>query len=190
MRKIFLIFLSLFFIFLAFIKPVFIQSQDRLATCDLCGYCINQTPPSNWKRCAQCLYPNITSFDNPTANETLRIDPQNNSPITPAPGRWYTFLGCINTNLGSFEQEGAAASVVDTLLKIISGFIGGASLISIIYGSFVILTSQNNPEKINSGKRIILGAIAGLIFAISAVFLVGFIGEKVLRLPGFQSNPP
>ena len=184
MKKLFLIFLLLFFVFLI---PSLVRSQERLAVCDLCGYCQNQPPPSNWKSCAQCLYPNISNFDDPSTNETLIIDPQTNLPPTPAPGRWYTFLGCINTNLGSFEQEGAAASVTQLFLNIIFSLVGGAALISLLYGAFVLLTSQNNPEKINQGKRIIVGAVAGLIFAVSAVFLVNFIGEKVLKLPGFQS---
>ena len=188
MQKIFLIFLSLFFIFLAFIKPVFIQSQDRFATCDLCGYCLGKTPPANWESCRACLYPQANS--NPETGDTLKIDPEANIPPTPALGRWYTFLGCFNTNLGSFEQQGAAGSVVNTLLKIIFSFVGGASLISLLYGAFILLTSQNNPEKINQGKRIVIGAIVGLIFAIFAVFLIGFIGEKVLKLPGFNSTTP
>jgi len=188
MRKVFLIFVFLFFIFL---WPVFADgptSTPRFAVCDLCGYCQGKTPPSNWESCRACLY----SSANPTpeTGDTLKVDPETNLPPTPIPGHWYTFLGCFNTNLGSFEQQGAAGSVVNTLLKIISRFVGGASLISLLYGAFILLTSQNNPEKINQGKRIVIGAIVGLIFAIFAVFLIGFIGEKVLKLPGFNSTTP
>jgi len=187
MRKLFLIFISLFFVFFVFINPDFVQSQNRFATCDLCGYCLYQTPPSNWESCRRCLYPEASA--NPQDNQTLLINPVNNLPPTPYPGRWYTFLGCISTNLGSFEERGAAGSVVNQLLRIISSLIGGASLISLLYGAFILLTSQNNPEKITQGKKMIFGAIAGLIFAISAVFIIGFIGGKILQLPGFQSTP-
>jgi len=183
MKRFLLIFLLFFFISF----PVFAQQPERFATCDLCGYCLGATPPSNWESCRACLYPNASS--NPESNETLKIDPETNIPPTPVTGRSYTFFGCINTNLGSFEEEGAAATVVKTFLNIIFALVGGASLISLLYGAFILLTSQNNPEKINQGKRIIFGAIVGLIFTISAVFLVGFIGEKVLKLPGFQSQP-
>ena len=188
MRKFFLVFIFIFFIFATFSTIIFGQEAQRFATCDLCGYCLGKKPPSNWESCRACLYPQANS--NPEAGDTLKINPETNIPPTPALGRWYTFLGCINTNLGSFEQQGAAGSVVNTLLKIISSFVGGASLISLLYGAFIILTSQNNPEKINQGKRIVIGAIVGLTFAIFAVFLVGFIGEKVLKLPGFNSTAP
>jgi len=180
MKKIFLL---IAFLFLIFLPPKIIFAQERLASCDLCGYCQGKTPPQNWEKCRACIYPNASS--QPEVGDTLKVDPQTNLPPTPYPGRWYTFLGCISTNLGNFEQPGAAASVAQLLLNIIFSFVGGASLLSLLYGAFILLTSQSNPEKINQGKRIIFGAIAGLIFAFSAVFLVNFIGEKVLRLPGF-----
>ena len=174
-------FLLAIFLFLILLLPKVIFAQTRLASCDLCGYCQGKAPPQNWGKCRACLYPNASSQD-----DTLKVDPETNLPPTPYPGRWYTFLGCISTNdLGSFESPGAAASVVQLLLNIIFSFVGGASLLSLMHGAFILLTSQSNPEKINQGKRIVFGAIAGLIFAFSAVFLVNFIGEKVLRLPGF-----
>mgnify|MGYP001109541642 CR=1 FL=1 len=180
MRKIFFILLFLFFIFLIS-KNIF--AQGRLASCDLCGYCQGNPPPQNWEKCRACLYPNASS--QPESGDTLKINPENNLPPTSYPGRWYTFLGCINTNLGSFENPGAAGSVVQILLNIIFSIVGGISILSFIYGGFIILTSQNNPEKINQGKRIIIGAIIGLIFTFSSVFLINFIGEKVLNLPAF-----
>jgi len=186
MRRVFFFFLILFL--LGFFTPKTVFSQQRLATCDLCGYCQGQTPPQNWERCRRCLYPNADPA--PEIGDTLRVDPETNLPPTPYPGRWYTFLGCVSTNLGSFDQPGAAGSVVQLLLNIIFSLVGGASLISLLYGAFILLTSQNNPEKLSQGKRVIFGAIFGLIFALSAVFLVNFIGEKVLQLPGFTQPTP
>jgi len=186
MRKLFLVFILIFFVFVTLPKIIVSQENQRFVTCDLCGYCQGKNPPSNWEQCRACLYPEANN--NPATGDTLKINPETNNPPTPALGRWYTFLGCVNTNLGSFEQEGAAASVVQLFLNIIFSLVGAASLISLLYGAFIILTSQNNPEKINLGKRIIFGAIFGLIFAISAVFLISFIGDKILKLPGFQTN--
>jgi hypothetical protein len=181
MRRFFL--LAIFFFLILLLPKVIFAQTPRLASCDLCGYCQGKAPPQNWEKCRDCLYPNASS--KPEAGDTLKVDEKTHMPPTPYPGRWYTFLGCISTNLGSFESPGAAASVVQLLLNIIFSFVGGASLLSLLYGAFILLTSQSNPEKINQGKRIVFGAIAGLIFAFSAVFLVNFIGEKVLRLPGF-----
>lgn len=184
MKKVFILAIFSFLILnLFFIFPLRINGQeDRFATCDQCGYCQNQPAPSNWSECAQCLYPNVT---NPESGETLRINPETNLPPTPYPGRVYTMIGCVKTDLGSFEKEGAAASVVQVLLDLLFKIIGGVALIYLIYGTSVIMTSQANPERLNYGKRVVIGAVVGVIFSLSAVFLVNILANNILRIPGF-----
>ena len=163
-------------------------SPVRFAACDLCGYCPPNPAPQKWLSCKRCLYP--SARDDPRSGDTLKIaDPTNNAPPTPVPGKQYTMLGCVGTNLGTFQKEGAFASVVQTLLNVVFSIVGGLAFLSLIYGSFIIMTSQSNPERLNYGKRIVYGAIAGLIFSVSSVFLVNFIGSKVLKIPGFGSAP-
>jgi hypothetical protein len=175
---------NLFFIFLFFfplVIPTF--AQERYATCDQCGYCPPSPPPGNWVKCVQCLYEGIDP--NPASRRTLLIDPNSNLPPTPIPGRAYTMIGCVRTNLGSFQQEGAAASIVQVFLDLIFKIIGGVALLYLLYGASIIMTSQANPERINYGKRVVMGAIIGVIFSVTAVFLVNFIASGVLRIPGF-----
>lgn len=159
----------------------------RQAVCDLCGYCPPNNPPQKWLDCKKCIYPNAS--DDPTAGDTLKIvDLTSNSPPTPFPGRQYTMLGCISTSLGGFQQQGAAAGVVQQLLNVIFSVVGGAAFLSIIYGSFVIMTSQSSPERLNYGKKIVFGAIIGVIFAISSVFLVNLLASGILKIPGFSGG--
>jgi hypothetical protein len=175
---------NLFFIFLFFfplVIPTF--AQERYATCDQCGYCPPSPPPGNWVKCVQCLYEGIDP--NPASRRTLLIDPNSNLPPTPIPGRAYTMIGCVRTNLGSFQQEGAAASIVQVFLDLIFKIIGGVALLYLLYGASIIMTSQANPERINYGKRVVMGAIIGVIFSVTAVFLVNFIASGVLKIPGF-----
>jgi hypothetical protein len=182
MRKtLFNLFLVLILSF-SFVVPII--AQERYASCDQCGFCPPNPPPGNWRQCVQCLYEGINP--NPESRETLRIDPETNLPVSPIPGRAYTIIGCIKTtDLTSFEQEGAAASLVQKLLDIIFRILGGVALIYLLYGASIIMTSQANPERINYGKRIIMGSIIGVIFAVSAVFLVNFIASGILKIPGF-----
>lgn len=175
---IFLVFLSLGFSVVAQAPT----SGPRFAACDLCGYCPPNKPPQSWSACQKCLYPNINP--NPTARESLRIDPTTNLPVTPAPGRQYTFLGCITTGAGSF-QEGGAAGVVQTLLRTVFSIVGGVAFLYLIYGSFVIVSSQNNPEKLNYGRRLVYGAIIGLVFSLMSVLIVNLLANQVLKIPGF-----
>lgn len=185
--------LTILFVFLVMagvFSPVFAQTPTtgpRYAACDLCGYCPPNNPPGNWASCQQCLYPN--SNPDPTSMDTLKIDPATNMPIAAAAGRQYTFLGCITTGSGSF-QEGGAGNVVQTLLRIIFSIVGGVAFLYFIYGAFVIMTSQNAPERLNYGRRVVYGAIIGLIFSLTSVMLVNLIAGQVLKIPGFGGNSP
>lgn len=170
---------------LVLVTPVF--SQTRYATCDLCGYCPPNQPPSNWENCHNCLYESASS--DPASYETLTINDLDNLPPTPMPGRWYTMIGCINTDLGSFQQEGAAGSVVQTLLNLIFSVAGLIALIYFIYGSYLVLTSQADPEKLGEGRRVISGAIIGLIFSLLSVFIINLLASGVLKIPGFSGGP-
>jgi len=119
--------------------------------------------------------------------ETLIIDPETNLPVSAASGKQYTFLGCISSGTESF-QEGGAGNVVQTLLKTIFSVVGGIAFLYILYGSFIIASSQNDPERLNYGKRVIYGAIAGLIFSLTSVMLVNIVAGQILKIPGFSGS--
>lgn len=190
MKRVFLgVFLILFLLLFGHFPSVFAQTPTpagRFAVCDLCGYCQGNPPPSSWNKCAECLYGVING--DPTSNATLKIDPATNLPQKALPGKMYTQLGCIGTNLGGFQQQGAAAGVVQILLNVIFSIVGGLAFLSLIYGSFIILTSQADPERLNYGKRVVYGAIIGVIFTFSAVFLVNLLASGILKIPGFSSG--
>ncbi len=182
--KRFFIFGVIVFLLLTVNFPVL--AQNRTATCDLCGFCPPNPPPSNWESCRQCLYESANS--DPHSYDTLSVGGEN-IPPTPIPGRWYTMIGCINTNLSSFQNEGAAASVVQILLRLIFSTAGGIAFLYFLYGSFLILTSQADPERLNQGKSIVYRAIVGLIFSLSSIFIVNLIGSGILKIPGFNNSP-
>lgn len=184
----FILFATLTFFILR--TPAF--SQERTAECDLCGYCKNYVPtppqtnpPAKWEECRQCLYP--TANPTPSNNDTLRIDLSSNMPPTPWPGRMYTMIGCVNTNINDFTQEGAAANIVNFLLnRLIFPMSGGIALSFLIYGAFLILTSQSEPDKLNHGQRVVMGAIIGIIFVLLTVFIVNFVAG-ILKIPGIST---
>lgn len=159
-----------------------VLAQTRYAGCDLCGYCPPNPVPQSWSACQKCLYPTISS--DPTTMESLIVDPETNLPPTGAPGKQYTFLGCLGGGSG-FTQEGSAGGVVQSLLNIVFSMAGGIAFLYLLYGSYIITTSQTNPERINYGKRVVYGAIAGLIFTLGSVFVVKFIASGILKIPGF-----
>ena len=147
----------------------------RYAACDLCGYCPPDKLPSTWEKCRQCLYPNANPT--PTIGDTLRItDPSSNSGPTPYPGKAFTGIGCIKT---------APSEATQTFLNIIFSIAGSIAFLVLLYGAFVIATSQADVERLNYGRRLIRGAIIGLIITLSSVFIVKFMASGILRIPGF-----
>jgi len=158
----------------------------RFAACDLCGFCPPASPPQSWLSCKKCLYPEIG--DDPSTLDSLRIDESTNLPPTPYPGKQYTFLGCLGGGSGGFTQEGSAGGVVQSILNIIFSVAGGIAFLYLIYGSFIITTSQADPERLNYGKRVVNGAIIGLVFTLGSVLLVNFIASGILKIPGFGES--
>lgn len=181
-KKICLIFLMLLFTVISLSK---VSAQTRYAACDLCSFCPtgNPVPPQSWSSCQKCIYPNINP--DPSAMESLIVDETTNLPPTPYQGRQYTLLGCLG-NSGSFQEEGAAGGVIQSLINIVFSLAGGVAFLYLLYGSFIITTSQANPERLNYGKRVVYGAIAGVIFTLSSVFIVKFIASGILKIPGFE----
>ncbi|OGK23893.1 hypothetical protein A3A46_01000 [Candidatus Roizmanbacteria bacterium RIFCSPLOWO2_01_FULL_37_13] len=150
--------------------------KPRFIFCDLCGYCQGQKPPSTWEKCRQCLYP--AANPTPTIGDTLRIsDSGSNTGPTPYPSKAFTGIGCINANQAALSQ---------TLLNIIFSISGGIAFLYFLYGAFIITTSQDDAEKLNYGRRLVYGAIVGLILTLSSFLIVNFIASGVLRLPGFS----
>lgn len=167
------IFLILFLtiIGLFYLPPTVKSSQSplNLANCDACGYCQGSSPPSNWEKCRNCLYPQLTGFQ-AIDNKTLEGLP------TPDPEHHYTMLGCISTNPGQFTRQ-----MTDFFFRIT----GGIAFLFLLYGASVLITSQADPEKLNHGKRIVYGSIVGLLFVLLSVFIFNFIANNILKLPGF-----
>src|SRR3989344_8921386 len=138
-------------IFIIFIKIITmgVFAQTRYAACDLCGFCPPNPAPQSWPSCQKCLYPNISS--DPLTMESLIIDPETNLAPSPASGKQYTFLGCLGGGSGGFTNQGAAGGVVQSLLNIIFSISGGIAFLYLLYGSFIIATSQAHPERLNYG---------------------------------------
>ena len=188
MRRILLSFAIVFLFFITFsVQPV--QAQ-RFAQCDVCGYCQGMAkPPGSWKDCSKCMYDAIGGAE-ATTNKTLQVVDDPNSPyynvqVTPRPGRYYTQVGCVQTDLGSFAAQGASGSVVGVVMRIIFQITGGIAFLYLIYGAYVVITARGEPTALNRGRSIIFGAIIGLIFVMLVTIILNLVGNGILRIPGF-----
>lgn len=139
-------------------SPVLAQPARPVSpTCDLCGYCVGGDYPSNWQKCVDCVYEN---YDNAIVKE----------------GYNWTVFGCLPTQAGGFVQN---------IVSFVIAIAGGITLLMLIFGGFLILTSSGDSERLATGKNIILSSILGLLLIIFSVFLLNFIGYQILKIPGF-----
>ena len=84
-----------------------------------------------------------------------------------------TALGCIPTHPVAFINE-----FIDILL----GIGGGIAFLLMIVGAVFILTSRGQPEQIQRGKQVFVGALIGLIMIIFSTFLLELIGVDILGI--------
>lgn len=197
MKRILTFFLLLYLTVFALSALPARAQEDSYAVCDACGYCRTTTKdandallikkdyviPEGWESCRKCLYPLTTNANNPDLRETVKIDPATGKAPTPAIGHYQTAIGCISTS--NFRTFGSASGLVQVMLNVVFGVTGGIAFLYIIYGSITILTSRADPEKLNHGKRLIVGSIIGLLFSVGAVFIVNFVATNILKIPGF-----
>src|SRR3989338_3152669 len=183
-------------LFVLFFSTTFVSAQERFAECDECGYCQGKDKPGNWDKCADCLYkgiPNTLLVVTPTADPEKPLTDEEKKefarPIKPAPGRYYTQLGCIITDLSTFQDPAAAGGLLNFLLtRLIFPVAGVLGFLALLYGAFLLITAQGNSMQIQIGKSYIIGAIVGLIFVFSSILLVSLVGQDILRIPWFSEG--
>lgn len=94
-------------------------------------------------------------------------------------GVW-TALGCFHGNLSNFI-------IKDVFGKGIA--LGGIiALFCILYSSFLIQTSQGNPEKIKKAQELLTSCVMGLLVIIFSVLILKIIGVDILKIPGLGKS--
>jgi len=84
-----------------------------------------------------------------------------------------TGFGCLPTLPWEFANE---------IREILLAAGSGIAMLLMILGSFFVLTSQGNPDRLKKGKEIFSGAIIGLLFMIFSTFIFQFITVDLLGI--------
>lgn len=92
----------------------------------------------------------------------------------------------FETDFGCLDQSNPA-KFGSQLYNIGLGFIGAVSLLFIVYGGYLILSSQGNIDQLNKGKSYIFYSIAGLILAVAGYAFYQIIARDVIKIPGFTT---
>lgn len=88
-----------------------------------------------------------------------------------------TAIGCVPV-LGNDNGTGFAGFV----LKWGIGVGSGIAFLLIVYASFMIMTSQGDPNRLKAGQELLTSAISGLLLLIFSIFVLKFIGLDILGL--------
>jgi len=94
-------------------------------------------------------------------------------------GGVWTAIGCISRD---------PIKITERLIQVGLGMGGGVALIMTLAGGFILSTSQGDPQKANQAKEMITNSVIGLLFVIFSVFILQFIGVKILNIPGFGGS--
>ena len=89
----------------------------------------------------------------------------------------------MNTEIGCIPKDPAGFASQYYIYGL--GLIGGLSLLFIIFGGYILLTSQGNPARLQNGKTYIFYALFGLLLAIFGYVFIEVIAIDILRIPGF-----
>lgn len=91
--------------------------------------------------------------------------------------------GGIWTAVGCISQD--PRSLVAKLINMGIGISGGIALLIILASAFSLTLSQGDLKKTSDAKEWLTAAVIGLVFIILSVSILEFIGNTVLRIPGF-----
>ena len=146
---------------------------------------------NNTRRCEVAANGEFTgdgAYDNclqsctvPDASQPIDIycDSNGNASSVPANSdspELYTAIGCI-----------PVVSPVSLLLYLYpwaTGLGGGIAILMIVYSSFLIITSQGNPERVKQAQSLLTAAIAGLLLVLFSAYMLNVIGVDILGIPG------
>lgn len=95
------------------------------------------------------------------------------------------FCTKVVTGLGITVNTASPAGFIRSLVGVLLAISGGIAVLLIIIAGYQILTSQGNPEKIQTARERLISAIVGLLFIIFSFVIFQVIVVDILRIPGF-----
>ena len=97
---------------------------------------------------------------------------------------WYKYLGgetdlvdpskCVPV-VHSFNDFLAIGLAFIDIMLYVAGFV---AVIFVIYGGFLYLTSQGEPDRTSSAKNTLMNAVIGLVIVLIAITVVTFLGSQ------------
>jgi hypothetical protein len=93
----------------------------------------------------------------------------------------YASLGStLNTELAKIQDSGATdKTVVQMIINIATPVAVIAVVLLLVYGGFMMMTSQGNPDKLQEAKQVITNAIIGFVVILLCVGILLLISNTL-----------
>ncbi len=169
-------------------KDIFAVRSNKgcsdFVTLDSRGNTLSADSAGRYNQCVKCLYGEAGTLGEMTSSLTVAtgmaqpqkgelITPYNEPLAIPIPGQLYTDLGgCINAS--------STGSVVNTIVRVALGVMGGIVILRIIQGALTM--QKGDPEGFQEGREVITSALIGLLLLIFSAALLNFLGINILGL--------
>ena len=80
----------------------------------------------------------------------------------------------------SIDQETGLATIAGTIIRGALSLLGVVFVCLVIYAGFLWMTASGNEEQISKAKKIMIGAIIGLIITLSAFAIYSFVMSALM----------
>lgn len=98
---------------------------------------------------------------------------------------WYKYIGGTIDQTGhcslNFTFPDDIGAVLLALVEILLRIAAIVSVFYVIYGGFLYMTSQGEPDRATGARTTIINALIGLVIAIIATGVVAFIGGQLIK---------
>ncbi len=84
----------------------------------------------------------------------------------------------------SVEDDVTATSIIGSIINYLLGFLGVVFLILMIYAGFLWMTAGGNQDQVGKARRIITGAVIGMIIVFAAYAISDFVFGQILTATG------
>jgi hypothetical protein len=144
----------------------------RLSTCYLGEYHCSFSPQQGYELCCNTFVEcnNNTVDDAGAIKQDVQINCKND------PQFINTAIGCI--------KAGDPLALIGQILgwsTILGGLI---AFFLTVYGGFQVMLAEGDAKRVKAGQEIITSAIMGLMLIVFSIFLLNFLGFKILNLGG------
>jgi len=84
----------------------------------------------------------------------------------------------VATDKAELEDPVKVPGVVTTLIRTVLTTIGSIFIALIIYGGFLFINAKGEDEKVEKGRKIVVGAVIGLVIILMSYSITLFIGDR------------